>query len=117
MKQYEKGLNGEQQAEEYLCGLGMRCMHRRFRAEDGEIDLIMQDGDTIVMVEVKYRPRGYAGDGLSAVTPAKQKRMLHAALAFLSQRDWVNRSVRFDVVEITSMGVLHIPNAFMPGMY
>lgn len=116
MKQYEKGLKGEFQAEKYLCELGMLCLERRFRAEDGEIDLVMRDGETIVMVEVKYRPSGYAGDGLLAVTPAKQKRMVHAALSFLAQREWMNRPVRFDVVEITSMGILHIPNAFTPGM-
>jgi len=115
MKQYDKGLKGEARAEEYLRKMGMLCLERRFRGEDGEIDLIMQDGETIVMVEVKYRPCGYAGDGLVAVTPAKQKRMVHAALAFLVQREWMNHPVRFDVVEITSMGILHIPNAFTPG--
>ena len=117
MKQYDKGLKGEALAEEYMLNQGMLCLERRFRAEDGEIDLIMQDGETVVMVEVKYRPRGYAGEGLAAVTPAKQKRMLHAALAYLAQREWMNRSVRFDVVEITSMGILHIPNAFAPGAW
>ena len=115
MKQYDKGLSGEKQAEEYLCKLGMICLERRFRAEDGEIDLIMQDGETIVMVEVKFRPGGRAGQGLMAVTPAKQRRMHHAALAYLAQRERMNLPVRFDVVEITSSGILHIPNAFMPG--
>lgn len=115
MKQYDAGLNGEAQAESYLLGLGMLCLERRYRGQDGEIDLIMQDGETIVMVEVKYRPRGRAGEGLLAVTPAKQRRMLHAAQAYLMQREWMDRPVRFDVVEITSGGLLHVPNAFMPG--
>lgn len=115
MKQYDTGLKGEAQAESYLTGLGMLCLERRYRAQDGEIDLIMQDSETIVMVEVKYRPRGRAGEGLMAVTPAKQRRMLHAAQAFLAQREWMDRPVRFDVVEITASGLLHIPNAFMPG--
>jgi len=113
MKQYEKGLTGEKQAENYLLALGMICIARRYRAQDGEIDLIMQDGETIVMVEVKYRPRGRSGAGLMAVTPGKQRRILHAAQAFLTERDWFGLPVRFDVVEITAEGVLHIPNAFM----
>lgn len=117
MKQYEKGLSGEEQAEEFLCRQGMLCVARRYRAQDGEIDLIMLDGDMVVMVEVKYRPGACKGAGLAAVTPAKQRRMLHAAQQFLLEREWMNRMVRFDVVEITRDGILHIPHAFTPGWH
>lgn len=113
MTQHVKGLSGEMQAERTLCGKGMTVLARRFRAETGEIDLILQDGETIVFCEVKARPKGKAGDGLMAVTPDKQRRMTRAALAFLAQREWMERPVRFDVVEITSGGVWHVPNAFM----
>lgn len=113
MKQFESGVNGEARAEAYLCRQGMTVIGRRYRGEDGEIDLIMQDGDVIVFVEVKARPSARAGTGLLAVTPAKQRRMTHAALAFLLEREWMERQVRFDVVEITGDGLLHIPNAFM----
>ena len=68
---YVKGLRGEKAAETYLTGLGMRCLARRYRAQDGEIDLIMDDGGMIVFVEVKSRPNSRAGTGLLAVTPAK----------------------------------------------
>lgn len=112
-KQYESGLNGENLAEARLQAQGMTTIQRRYRAEDGEIDLIMQDGETIVFVEVKARPSGRAGSGLIAVTPSKQRRMTHAALAFLLEREWMERPVRFDVVEVTRDGILHIPNAFM----
>lgn len=113
MKQYEAGLNGEQAAEDLLCQKGMRVLARRYRGADGEIDLIMQDGETIVFVEVKARPGARAGSGLTAVTPAKQRRMTHAAISFLLEREWMERQVRFDVVEVTRDGILHIPNAFM----
>ena len=113
---YVTGQQGEQMAEGYLLGLGMVCLARNYRGLDGEIDLVMQEGDTLVMVEVKYRPRGRAGEGLTAVTPAKQRRLLHAAQAFLLEKEWNHRPVRFDVVEITYAGLIHIPNAFMPGM-
>lgn len=117
MKQYDKGLTGEMQAENYLTGLGMLCVARRYRGQDGEIDLVMQDGEVVVMVEVKYRPGSRAGAGLMAVTPSKQRRMTHAAQAFLLEREWFGLPVRFDVVEITADGVLHIPNAFSPGRW
>ncbi len=113
MKQYDAGLRGEALAEETLCQRGMTVLARRYRAQDGEIDLVMQDGETIVFVEVKARPGAPAGRGLLAVTPAKQRRMTHAALSFLVEREWMNRPVRFDVVEITAQGVVHVPNAFM----
>ncbi len=113
MKQFESGLNGEACAEAYLQRQGMTTIARRFRAEDGEIDLIMQDGAYVVFVEVKARPGARAGMGLLAVTPAKQRRMTHAALAFLARNEWMEHPVRFDVVEITRDGVVHVPNAFM----
>lgn len=113
MRQYDTGLAGEQRAEAYLCERGMRCVARRYRGGDGEIDLVMLDGDMVVFVEVKARPRGPAGHGLMAVTPAKRRRLSHAAQAFLVERGWLNRPARFDVVEISAEGVLHIPNAFL----
>lgn len=113
MKQYAKGVAGEMEAEAYLCSMGMQLLARRFRAEDGEIDLILLDDETVVFVEVKARPAGARGAGLLAVTPIKQRRMTHAALAFLAQREWMSRPARFDVVEITSQGMRYVPNAFM----
>lgn len=114
MKQYDAGILGESQAEAWLCGKGMTCIARRYRAQDGEIDLIMQDGACIVFVEVKARPSGRIGAGLMAVTSAKQRRMTHAALAFLVEKEWMDKQVRFDVVEISARGILHVPNAFIP---
>ncbi len=113
MKQFEAGLDGEILAEQYLCQQGMSAITRRYRGADGEIDLVMQDGATIVFVEVKARPSGRCGDGLQAVTTAKQRRLTHAALTFLMEREWTERLVRFDVVEITREGILHVPNAFL----
>lgn len=112
MKQYDSGVRGEQAAEQWLCQQGMTCLDRRYRAADGEIDLVMQDHDMIVFVEVKYRPTGHAGDGLFAVTKSKQRRTTHAALAWMVHHQMMNASVRFDVVEITHDGVAHVRNAW-----
>ena len=61
MKRYDAGIQGEQEAENALTRQGMTLRTRRYRAEDGEIDLVMQDGETIVFVEVKARPQSRAG--------------------------------------------------------
>ena len=110
--QYNAGLSGEAAAEQYLCARGMRVLARRYRGQDGEIDLIMQDGEYIVFVEVKARPAAQKGQGLLAITPAKQARMKHAAQSYLVQQNELERPVRFDALEITRDGILHIPNAF-----
>ena len=115
MSVYHTGLSGEQQAEEYLHARGYETVCRRWRAEDGEIDLIMRDDSCLVFVEVKNRPRGYVGDGMAAVTPAKRRRMAHAALAFLAQREYQGCAARFDVVEITRDGLRHVQDAFRSG--
>lgn len=112
VKHYDTGILGELSAEEYLCKQGMTVAARRFRREDGEIDLVMIDHDTIVFVEVKARPSDKQGSGLLAVTAAKKRRIFHAALAFLVEMQYTERPVRFDVIEISRDGILHIPNAF-----
>lgn len=112
---YETGIQGEDAAEEYLKQeYGMICLEKRYRAKCGEIDLIMLDGKTVVFVEVKTRKTGSPGNGLAAVNTAKQKRILNAALIFLMQKKWSGQAVRFDIVEIRTDGILHIPNAFQP---
>ena len=109
---YQSGLEGEEQALRYLTGQGMTLVERRFRGSDGEVDLVMADGNTLVFVEVKYRPAGRLGDGLLAVSHAKRRRLVHAARVFCVKREAMDRPVRFDVVEITRDGIRHVPNAF-----
>lgn len=115
--QYADGIRGEAQAEAYLTGQGMTCLCRRFRGGDGEVDLIMEDQGTIVFVEVKARPNGSEGEGFMAITPAKQKRIAHAAGQYLLSTQCFQRSIRFDVVEITRKGINHVRNAFQPASW
>ena len=49
-----------------------------------------------------------------AITPAKQRRIAHAAMHYLAATQQTDRQARFDVVELTADGLLHIPNAFWP---
>ena len=113
---YETGVRGEEIAGEYLVKKGMRLIEMRHREKAGEIDLIMEDADTLVFVEVKARFSAQrAGAGAMAVTAAKQRKIARAALLYLMKHGWTRREVRFDVVEITQAGILHIPNAFQPG--
>ena len=113
---YETGLRGEEIAEEYLIRKGMRPLERQYREKAGEIDLIMEEGETLVFVEVKARfSDREAGGGLRAVTPAKQKKIARCAMLYAMKRGCLRRPMRFDVVEINREDILHIPNAFQPG--
>ena len=120
MKQtYETGLAGEETAEQYLAAKGMACLERRYRNKCGEIDLIMQDRDITVFVEVKTRRRAGPGQGLMAVDRKKQARITRAATLYLMAEKKLNAAVRFDIVEVGTDSVIHVPNAFQPagGMF
>lgn len=110
------GMEGQQEAEKFLKGLGYKILTRNFQVRTGEIDLIVMDGVYIVFVEVKYR-RG-AGHGLprESVGVAKQRRIIKTALHYIGMCELDNQDFRFDVVEVLAYGqriiVNHIENAF-----
>ncbi|MBR6705934.1 MAG: YraN family protein [Clostridia bacterium] len=103
---YKKGLRGEKTAERILKKEGMRLLERRWRAAGGEADLIMRDGDTVVFVEVKYRPEGRQGDGAAAVTDDKMRRLSRCADAYMAR--FPDLFARIDILEITSDGPRHL---------
>ena len=71
------------------------------RAGGGEIDLVAADGGTVVFVEVKWRRDASRGTPAEAVTPAKRRKLLSAARAWLAENpSGASRDVRFDVVAI-----------------
>ena len=113
---YQSGIAGEIIAENWLKEQhGMRSLERRFRTKAGEIDLIMQDGDTLVFVEVKTRMNASPGTGLLAVDRRKQKRLANAARLYLILKGNNRCECRFDVIEVSKDDILYIPNAFQPG--
>ena len=114
MDRKRSGEFGEALACRYLEGLGYLCLEKNYRAQGSEVDLIMQDGDTLVFVEVKARSGGRFGLGREAVTPNKQQRIIRGALAYLQAHGRLEGFSRFDVVEIDliTREATHIPNAF-----
>ncbi len=110
MTRHEAGLLGEWRAARFLKKQGMKLLRMRYRCAQGEIDLLLREGNTLVLAEVKYRPNGALGAGVSAVTAEKQRRIRRAAAHYL--REHPATDVRFDVVEIGAAGVRHIKNAF-----
>jgi len=109
------GDRGEREAARYLRRRGMRVIQRGYATTQGEIDLIVRDGSTLVFVEVKARRRGNPAE---AVTPEKQRRLSLAALHFLKRHGLLEQPCRFDVVAIVwpegrdRPSIEHFPHAF-----
>jgi putative endonuclease len=96
-----KGRDGEEEAARFLEGRGLSIVARNARGGGGEIDLVAVDGSAVVFVEVKWRRDAARGTPAEAVTPAKRRRLLSAARAWLAQNpSGAAREVRFDVVAI-----------------
>ena len=92
---------------------GYRILVRNFRCRLGEIDLIANDGDTIVFCEVKYRTYSSGGDPLEAVTKRKQRRIVNAARYYLLTHGYGQYTpCRFDTVSFAKGRALHLTNAF-----
>ena len=106
------GILGELKALRFLRKKGMHFLALRYRGAGGEIDLVMQEKDTCVFVEVKYRGAGHIGDGVGAVDHDKRRRIRKAAAHFMAARGNKQAPVRFDVVELSRAGIWHIRNAF-----
>lgn len=111
------GDSGEIQAALYLEKNGLRVVDRRFRTRWGEIDLICRQRETWIFVEVKTRSRIGQPSAADAITPAKQKRFINAALSYIKKNRLSGFDFRFDVVLIESGQVEWIPSAFEAPSY
>lgn len=106
------GKTAEDKACDYLIKNGLKLIARNFRCKAGELDLIMKDGNTVVIAEVRYRKSDAYGSALESVTAQKQAKIIAAAQFYLSTLRTDN-PVRFDVVAISGNGGIDwIKNAF-----
>lgn len=79
-----KGARAEVWAEEFLRRQGLKPVARNFRSRFGEIDLIMQDGDTLVFVEVRQRRHAGFGGAAGSIDRYKQQRLISTAQFYLA---------------------------------
>ena len=112
MNIYQVGLIYELRAAKMIRKRGYKILKRRFRALDGEIDLICKDGDIVVFVEVKARPKARLGSGIEAVTRDKRRRIRAAAGVYLKSQKLSDAPCRFDIIEFSRAGALYMENAF-----
>lgn len=109
---------GEAEARRYLETMGYFFGDRNYRALEGEIDLVMRDGDIVVFVEVKTRISNTFGAPEESVSKVKRQRLQRAAWAFLQEHEILDAPWRIDVIAIeastnrTIQRLDHYPGAF-----
>jgi putative endonuclease len=94
------GEYGEHVAERYLTAAGLVVLNRNWRCSEGEIDLVLRDGDDVVFCEVKTRRGAAFGRPVEAIRRSKVLRLRRLAARWLDQTEVHPREVRFDVVEV-----------------
>lgn len=110
------GHTGEAVAAKYYMQRGFRLLTHNYHTRHGELDVVVQKDDLIIICEVKTRAGKQLGAPCEAVTPAKQRKILLASRQFLQQYELFEHCIRFDVVEVipdAGRWKIHcIPNAF-----
>jgi putative endonuclease len=110
------GKRGEELAAAYLTKAGYRIVERNYRCRFGEIDIVAEEGETLVFIEVKSRRSVAYGEPQLAVSHQKQKKISRIAMHYLQERQFHHRFARFDVVAVKLLPsgnrIEIIPNAF-----
>ncbi len=92
------GQSAETKAAHFLKQQGLRIIEKNYRCKGGEIDIVAQDGPTLIFVEVRYRKSSRFGTPAETVTLKKQQRVIKAAKLYLLRLKQVP-PCRFDVIE------------------
>lgn len=110
------GHRAEERAAAWLTRRGYRVLARRYRREEGEIDLIACSDSVLCFIEVKAR----ADDrrALEAVQPRQRRRIEAAATRYLAENPaTAPLACRFDVITLDRQDntLHHLPDAWRVG--
>jgi putative endonuclease len=116
--QQEIGEKAEQLAQAHLLKLGYRILETNYQYGHLELDIVAQDGDELVIVEVKGRSGIRYEHPSEAVTNSKIKRIVEAADGYILDKDWGGET-RFDVITVIFFAnqkheLEHFKDAFYP---
>jgi putative endonuclease len=99
---------GEEIATRELVRRGYVVRERNWRCPEGELDIIAEQGESLVFVEVRTRRGDRFGTPEESVTPTKRAHLIAAAQAYLQAHALEDRDWRIDVaaVEMSDRGQL-----------
>ncbi len=93
------GTEAEIWAQTFLEQQGLTVVTQNYRTTRGEIDLIMQDENTLVFVEVRLRGSTRHGSAKESINPTKQHRLVYAAEHYLQTKNLSDQAqCRFDAI-------------------
>ena len=95
-----KGSAYEKLASRYLQKQGLKILQENYHSRYGEIDLIMQQRDTIVFVEVRHRANNRHGGALESVDRRKQRKIVKTAMMYVHEKQLWDYNLRFDVIAV-----------------
>lgn len=99
------GAEAEARALRILQQRGLKLVARNARYRGGELDLVMLDGEALIVVEVRLRTHPHFGSAAESVDRRKQQRIILAAQLFLAAHaEHAHRALRFDVVAFDGAG-------------
>lgn len=108
------GQQAEKLATLYLQQHGLKLVAQNYRGRFGEIDLIMQDGASLVFIEVRLRRNSNFGGAAASIDTPKQKRIIRTAHQYLAGLSHTP-PCRFDALLLDDMkgeNVQWLKNAF-----
>jgi putative endonuclease len=95
----QTGQEQEVLACDYLISQGLQLVMQNYQCKLGEIDIIMQDKDTLVFVEVRHRKQNNYVSGIESINKSKQRKIIKTSQYYLQAHKLTNKfSCRFDVV-------------------
>lgn len=94
------GAYGEAVAARHLASEGLRVLERNWRCDEGEIDLVLRDGDVLVVCEVKTRTSDACGTPNEAVTQDKLDRLRRLAHRWAGEHGVRPAETRIDLVAV-----------------
>lgn len=107
-----RGVQSENFACQFLIKQGLQLIEKNYHCKNGEIDLIMRDQSTLVIVEVRFRKSNKYGSAEESITLRKQSRIIATAQHYLLVNK-VNSAIRFDVIAMSGDNDINwIKNAF-----
>lgn len=101
-----QGNAAEALAAEYLKKQGLKYLTSQFRSRFGEIDLVMQEKETLVFIEVRLRKNKQFGGAEASITSSKQHKIVTTAEYYLQQHG--NAPCRFDVILMDGIDIKNI---------
>ena len=95
------GAAAEELALLYLQNNGLKSVARNWRCRGGELDLVMRDGETLVIAEVRKRSSNAFGGAAASIDARTRMRIVQSAQRFLMEYPQFSKvPVRFDVLTL-----------------